>query len=56
MIAEDADKEIEKLKLKKVELTNKINMTTDFDEKDRFERELAKIGEQIRLLEKLKGK
>jgi hypothetical protein len=56
MLPADAEREIEKLKLKKTELTNKINLTNDFDEKEILERQLSAISSQIKLLEKLKGK
>lgn len=56
MLSAEAEREIEKLKLKKSELTNKVNLTNNFEEKDRLERQLSAINSQIKLLEKLKGK
>jgi len=56
MLTADVEREIEKLKLKKSEVTNKINLTNDFDEKETLEKQLSAINSQIKLLEKLKGK
>lgn len=54
MIREEANMEIEKLKVKKVELVNKMNLTTDFDEKEELQREVERLQKQIDILEKLK--
>ena len=56
MLQEDVDSEIEKLKLKKVELTNRLNITNDFDEKEELKQEIAKLQEQIEILEKFRGR
>lgn len=48
--------EIEKLKLKKVELTNKMNMTTSFDDKEDLKQDIARINAQIDILGKFKKK
>lgn len=56
MIPEDADREIERLKQKKVELSSKANMATDFDKKDDLERAISTIQQQIKILEKFKRK
>jgi hypothetical protein len=56
MLNEDVEREIEKLKLKKVEITNKLNMTDDFELHDSLEREVARINDQMRTLEKLRQK
>jgi hypothetical protein len=56
MLSEDVEREIEKLKLKKVEITNKLNLTDDFELHDSFEREIAGINDQIRTLAKLRQK
>jgi hypothetical protein len=56
MEANEIEREIEKLRLKKLELTNKINLTLDYDERDFLEREIERIDKQIQLLEKLKTK
>lgn len=54
MLAEDVEREVEKLKMKKTELVSKMNLTRDFDEKEELRDEIARIERQIRLLEKLK--
>jgi hypothetical protein len=46
--------EIEKLKMKIVELTNKVNMTISFDEKEEYQKEIELVKKQIVVLEKLK--
>lgn len=51
---DDITQEIEKLKLKKIELTNKMNMTVSFDDKEEFKEEIANINAQIGILEKFK--
>jgi len=55
MLREDVEDEVEKLKVRKLELTNKINMTTSFDEKEGMKDEVDRIRKQIELLEKLKA-
>jgi len=52
----DISEEIEKLRLKKVELTSKMNMTTDFDDKEKIEDEINRIQDQIKMLEKFRKK
>ena len=54
MSMNEIEKEIERLKMKKVELLGKMNMTHDFDEKAEYEKEIEKIDKQIKLLEKMK--
>lgn len=57
MIPEELDditEEIEKLKLKKVEITNKMNMAVSFDEKEDFKQDISRINAQIEILEKFK--
>jgi hypothetical protein len=49
----EIEQEIEKLKLKKIELLGKLNITSDFDEKEEYEREIERINRQIKLLESL---
>ncbi len=56
MLTEDAESEIERLKSKKIEVTNKINMTSDFNEKEELQMEIKRIQNQIDVLEKLKLK
>jgi len=48
----EVQEEIERLRLKKVELANKINFTTDFEEKEELQLQLAKIQKQIETLER----
>jgi hypothetical protein len=52
----DLNAEIEKLKLKKVELINKISLTTDFDEREELDKQMERIQKQIETLEKFKRK
>jgi len=52
----DIDDEIEKLQLKKVELTSEMNVTTDFDDKEKIEDEINRIQDQIKMLEKFRKK
>lgn len=56
MLPKDVDSEIEKLKAKKIEIANRINLTTDFEEKEELQREIERIQAQIEILEKLKTK
>jgi hypothetical protein len=50
----DIEDEIEKLKIKKVDITHRINMTDFIDEKEEYMKELEIIQRQIDVLEKLK--
>lgn len=54
MLKEDIDKEIEKLKGKKVELTSRLNLINNFDEKEELQNEIEIIQKQIDVLEKFK--
>jgi hypothetical protein len=56
MMPQDVEREIERLKVKKTELATKINMTTDFNEREKLEEELSIISSQMKTLEKLKSK
>lgn len=56
MLPKDVDSEIEKLKTKKIEIANRINLTTDFEEKEELQREVERIQAQIDVLEKFKRK
>lgn len=56
MLPEEAEKEIEKLKLKIKELKRKSALATDFDEREGLEEEIKNIERQVEILEKLKGK
>ena len=55
MFSKDIEDEIERLKAKKLELTNKINLTSDFEEREDLRAQVKKIEEQIRTLEKFKS-
>lgn len=50
----DIDDEIERLKMKKVEITHKINLTEFVDEKEEYMKDLEIIQRQIDILERLK--
>jgi hypothetical protein len=52
----DIDEEIEKLRSKKVEITNRINMSRDFDEKEDLLLQVSAIQKQIDALERFKKK
>lgn len=54
MRTEDIEEEVEKLKSRKVELTNRMNMVTSFDDKEELKQDIGRITTQIELLEKLK--
>lgn len=55
MLPEEVNSEIERLKMKKVELTNRMNLATDFDEKEDLKSEIARLQAQIETLEKFRG-
>lgn len=44
--------EIEKLKVRRMEATNKMNLAISFDDKEDYRAEIARINEQIEVLEK----
>lgn len=50
----DIDNEIERLKMKKVEITHKLNMSEFVDEKEEYTKELETIQRQIEILERMK--
>ena len=50
----EVSEEIERLKMKKVELANKANMTTDFEEKEDLKTQIDQLQKQIETLEKFK--
>ncbi len=56
MLPEEAEKEIEKLKLKIKDLKRKSALTNDFNEKEKVEEEIRSIESQVEILEKLKKK
>ena len=55
-MAGDIDEEIQKLTLKKMELTNKLNVSDDFDEKEGIRSDIQRLQHQIETLEKFKKK
>lgn len=52
----DIDAEIGKLKARKLELTNKLNISDDFDEREELRLDMQRIQQQIETLEKFKKK
>jgi len=52
----DIDREIEKLKLRKGELTNKLPIIDDFEEKEAIRLDIQRIQQQIDTLEKFRKK
>lgn len=56
MLPEDAEKEIERLKIRKKELTTKLSLIKDSAQKETIKNEIKRIDEQINVLEKLKMK
>jgi hypothetical protein len=56
MANEEFDKEIERLKIIKTEISNKMSLTNDFNERDKLQEELARVNSQIRMLEIFKKK
>jgi hypothetical protein len=55
MLPEDTKDEIDKLKARRLELTNRMNMTTSFDEKEIIKEDLDRIKKQIGVLERMTG-
>lgn len=49
---DEVEDEIEALRLKKVELTNRMNMAISFDEKEEYQQDISRISSQIDILEK----
>ena len=49
----DIDDEIEKLKMKKVEITQKLNTAEFLDEKEEYMKDLEIIQKQIDILERM---
>jgi len=54
MLTEDVEAEIDKLKVRRLEMTNRMNMTTSFDDKEEMKEDINRIARQIEILEKLK--
>ena len=55
-MTDDIEKEIERLKMKKVDIVNKINLANSFDEKEEYTKDIDIIQKQIDVLEEMKGK
>jgi hypothetical protein len=51
---QDIESEIERLKAKKVEIVSRLNLSTDFNEKEELQEKLERIENQISMLEKFK--
>lgn len=51
MANEDFDKEIERLKVLKTEISNKMSITSDFNVRDKLQEEFVRVNSQIRMLE-----
>jgi hypothetical protein len=56
MLKSDIEEEIERLKIRKIEITNKINLISNFDEKEEMKSEVQRIQKQIETLEKFSTK
>jgi len=54
MMRNDVNEEIDRLKVRKIELSNKMNMVTSFDDKDELKEEIERLNAQIAMLEKFK--
>ncbi|MFH1623477.1 MAG: hypothetical protein ABIA12_03135 [Candidatus Aenigmatarchaeota archaeon] len=54
MMNEDVNNEVDRLKARKVELSNRMNMTTSFDDKEEIKEEIDRLNAQIAMLEKFK--
>lgn len=50
----DVESEIQRLKAKKVEIVSRLNLTTDFNEKEELEEKLERIEKEISFLERVK--
>lgn len=55
-MANEVEKEIEKLRIRKVSIVNKVNKSTSSDEKEGYEEELEAIQRQIEILERFKNR
>jgi len=53
MMNEDVQAELEKLRLKRVDIANRLNVIDGFEEKEDLRRGLEQIQKQIKLLESL---
>ena len=55
MEKQDVQEEVERLKARKVELVNKMNLLQSFDEKEEMQNEIDRIQKQIETLEKFRS-
>jgi hypothetical protein len=53
MLKPDVEEEIERLKMRKIEITNRVNLASNFDDKEDLKEEIKRIQKQIDILEKL---
>lgn len=49
------EEEIERLKIKRIEIVNKMNLVSTFDEKEEMQDEVNRIQKQIETLEKFRS-
>ncbi len=49
------EEEIERLKIKRIEIVNKMNLVSTFDEKEEMQDEINRIQKQIETLEKFRS-
>lgn len=56
MLREDVESEIGRLKAKRAEVSSRINITRNFDLKEKLKDALAQIDAQIKVLERMGGK
>lgn len=54
MMRNDVNEEIDRLKARKVELSQRMNTSTSFDDKDELKEEIGRLNAQIAMLEKFK--
>lgn len=52
----DIEREIEKLKMRKLELANKMSVTIDVDEREELQLEIDRLQAQIDTLERFRKK
>ena len=53
MMISDVNEEVDRLKARKVELSNRMNMTTSFDDKDELKEDIIRLDAQIATLERM---
>ena len=56
MKPDDIDGDIDKLKYKKIELANRLNIAISFEDKEEIKLEIQRVQNQIDTLEKYKNK